>query len=97
MLKLTTIPGQNDFTLVELYAPLITKYVSVCGTKGEKSIKLIENKSNFSCEKLNHSCITEGEGEGGGGVGRHDDLVVGTLYARLASESPVSRIFSHSF
>ena len=42
------IPGQNDFTLVELYAPLITKYVSVCGTKGEKSIKLIENKSNFS-------------------------------------------------
>lgn len=37
MLKLTTIPGQNDFTLVELYAPLITKYVSVCGTKGEKA------------------------------------------------------------
>ena len=89
MLKLTTIPGQNDFTLVELYAPLITKYVSVCGTKGEKSIKLIENKSNFSCEKLNYSCIIEGGGEGGGGVGRHDDLVVGTLYVRLASGSPV--------
>lgn len=62
--------------------------------KGRKSIKLIENKSNFSCEKLNYSCIIEGGGEGGGGVGRHDDLVVGTLYARLASGSPVQNIQS---
>ena len=83
MLKLKMIPGQNNFTLVELYAPLITKYVSVCGTKGEKSIKLIENKSNFSCEKLNHSCIIEGGGGPNKGEGSSER---GSLFEREASQ-----------